>query len=264
MLGQIWWRRTWWVLPSALLMMFLVMRNVQPVEDVVPGWRVSWGWMLGVWNGGTLLLSPFMAAVTAMVMIRDWPHGVREQVASLPRGRSGFVHIFTVLYLQGLAAMLIALVVGVVLCSSYGAPLESATLPWQLFTGPVALLAAMLLGMAVGVVFGDILVVPLLGFGIFLAHQIFYWFGYPELFTTEVPSWFYEDARPKTTHLIATIALNSVTGAGLWFFLNWVTRPQGLRPRMLLIACALCLGGALAIYLPWVVFGNMDTYERIR
>ena len=59
---MIWWRKTWWLFPSALAIMFLVMRNVQPVEGINPGWSVNWGWMLGVWNGGTLLLSPFMAA----------------------------------------------------------------------------------------------------------------------------------------------------------------------------------------------------------
>lgn len=264
MAGRIWWRRTWWVFPCGLLVMFLVMRNVQPVEGVIPGWRVSWGWMLGVWNGGTLLLSPFMAAVAAKVMIRDWPHSLREQVAPLPRGRWSTVHILVALYLQGLAAMVVALIVGAGLCASYGAPLESATLPWQFFTGPAALFAAILLGMVVGVLFGDILVVPLLGFGVFLAHQIFFWSGYPELFTTEVPTWFYEDAQPKATHLMATIALNLATAAGLWFFLDWITRLQGMRPRTLLVACAVCFGAALAIYLPWVVSGNMDTYEPIR
>ena len=95
--------------PCGLLVMFLVMRNVQPVEGVIPGWRVSWGWMLGVWNGGTLLLSPFMAAVAAKVMIRDWPDTLREQVAPLPRGRWSTVHILVALYSQGLAAMVVAL-----------------------------------------------------------------------------------------------------------------------------------------------------------
>ena len=84
--SAIWWRRTWWVFPSALVIQFLVMRNVQSI-DGLPGWRVNWGWMLGVWNGGTLLLSPFLAAAAAMVMIREWPHSLRQQVAPLPRGR---------------------------------------------------------------------------------------------------------------------------------------------------------------------------------
>lgn len=261
---RIWWRRTRWVLPCAMVVMFLVMRNVQPVEDVIPGWRVNWGWMLGVWNGGTLLLSPFMAAVAALVMVREWPYGLREQVAPLPRGRSSNFHILVVLYLQGLAAMILALIVGIVLCTSYGAPIETATLPWQLFTGPAALLAAILLGMAIGALFGEILIIPLLGFGVFMAQQIFFWKGYPELFTTEIPTWFYEDARPIAAQLKATIALNLVTAAGLWFFLDWITRLQGMRPRVLLIACVACLAAGLAIYIPWVASGNIDTYERFR
>ncbi len=257
-----WRRRTWWVLPSALVGQFLVMRNVQPI-DGLPGWRISWGWMLGVWNAGTILLSPLLAAATAMVMIREWPDGLRQQVAPLPRGRSAVGHILGVVYLQGLAAMAIALAVGVAMCASYGAPLTSATLPWQLLTGPAALLAGLLLGMTVGTVFADILVVPLLGFGVFLAHQVFFWWGFPELFTTEVPTWYYEDARPKATHLIATIALNLTVAAGLWFFLDWIVRLPGTRPKGLLVACAACVAAALAIYLPWVLAGNTETYEYI-
>ena len=260
---MIWWRKTWWLFPSALAIMFLVMRNVQPVEGINPGWSVNWGWMLGVWNGGTLLLSPFMAACAARVMIRDWPHGLREQIAVLPRGRSSSRHIFAVLYLQGLAAMLTAIGVAAVLCAWRGAPIESATLPWQLFTGPAALFAAVALGMAVGTLFGNLIAIPLLGFGVFLAHQLFFWSGFPELFTPEIPTWFYEDARPKTTHLMATVALNLVVGTGLWIFLNWLTRLPRMRPALLLVGCALCLSAALAIYLPWVIAGNMDTYERI-
>ncbi|MBK7822632.1 MAG: hypothetical protein IPJ61_16605 [Tessaracoccus sp.] len=259
---RIWWRRTWWVFPCALVLQFLVMRNVQPIDDL-PGWRVNWGWMLGVWNGGTILMSPFLAAVAAMVMMREWPHGVREQVAPLPRGRSSTRHIFTVLYLQGLAAMAIALAVGAAMCVAYGAPIESATLPWQFLTGPAALLASVLLGLAVGALFGDILVVPLLGFGVFLAHQIFFWSGFPELFTTEVPTWFYEEARPKATHLIATITLNIAVGAALLCFLDWITRLPGMRPRWLLLASGALLATAMLIYTPWVLANNTETYELI-
>ena len=260
--GAIWWRRTWWVFPSALVIQFLVMRNVQSI-DGLPGWRVNWGWMLGVWNGGTLLLSPFLAAAAAMVMIREWPHSLRQQVAPLPRGRSAVVHIFATLYLQGLAAMAVGLAIGVAMCASYGASIESATLPWQLFTGPAALLASVLLGMTAGTLFGDILAVPLLGFGVFLAHQVFFWSGFPELFTTEVPTWFYEDARPKATHLIATIALNLTIAAGLWSFLDWITRLPGMRPKTLLVLSTACLSAALMVYLPWVLAGNTETYEFI-
>lgn len=260
----VWWRKTWWLFPAALLIQLVVMQNIQPVGDVAPGWRVSWGWMLGVWNGGTRLLSPLMAAVAAMVMLRDWPQGMRGQIAPLPRGRASYRHILAVLYLQGLAVMLVSLAVGAALCASHGAPIESATLPWQLFTGPAALLAAVVLGMLSGCLVKDIWVVPLLGFGVFLVHQVFFWSGYPELFTTEIPSWYYEDARPKATHLLATIGLNLAVAVGLWCVLDWVTRVEGLRPRVLLAAAGLCLATALAIYLPWVIAGNMDTYELIR
>lgn len=257
-----WWTRTWWLFPTALCVMLLVMLNVQPVGDVRPGWRVNWGWMLGVWNGGTLLLSPFMASVAAMVMIRDWPRSSRDHAATLPRGRRSILHIFVVLSAQGLAAMLVALLFGVALCAAQAAPIGSASLPWQLFTGPAALVASVTLGMCVGALWGSLLVVPLLGFGVFLAHQVFLWEGYPELFTTEVPTWFYEDARPRVAHLLATAGLNLTVASGLGFLLAWLTRLPRMRPRRLLVACAVCLAAALTIYLPWVIAGNRDTYER--
>lgn len=260
----VWFRKTRWLFPISLAIMVLVMRNVQPVGDIVPGWRVNWGWMLGVWNGGTMLLSPFLASVAAMVMIRDWPQSMREHAATLPRGGTGSLHVLVVLYGQALAAMVVALIIGSVLCLAQGAPLDSATLPWQLLTGPAALFASVLLGMVVGTLLGDLIVIPLLGFGVFMAHQIFFWESYPELFTTEVPTWFYEDARPIAAHLMATVGLNLVVGAGLGCLLQWLTALPRMRRPLLLIGSAVCLAAAFAIFLPWVFSEDVGTYEYFK
>lgn len=261
---RIWWRSTWWVLPTTLVLQLLVMRNVQSLDDsLLPGWRLDWGWMLGVWNGGTLLISSFMASVAAMVMVRHWPHELRQQLAPLPKSRTVLIHLVTVLYAQALVAMLIVLGIAAVVCYMNQASMPTATLPWQLFTGPAALLAAVMLGIAFGTLFGDLVLIPLLGFGVMLAHRIFYWQGYPELFTTEIPTVSAEGARPMPLHLLSTIALNLVVALGLWFFVDWLNRVPGMRSRWLLVASVICLVAALAIYLPWVFFSTGDTYEYI-
>lgn len=262
---SMWWRRTWWALPAALVIQLFMMQNVQPVGDsVLPGWRVNWAWMLGVWNGATLLLSPFLAATAAMVVIRDWPRELHFQAAVMPRGAAVYRQIIGVLWCQGFIAQVLTLIPGVVICLAEGAPLETGTWPWQLFTGPAAILASVTLGAGVGALLQDIWAVPMVGVGIFLAHRVFFWRAYPELFTMEFPTWYHDDARPIPSLLIATTALNLVTAGITYLVLRWIMSTPGFRRRSLLVGAVAGLVLAAAIYIPFVLSGDRSTYEYFK
>lgn len=259
------WVRASWrgVLPFLVVAQTASMLNVQPLDGVPIGWRADWSWMLSKWNGATLLLSPVAAAAVVAVTLR---HFGPEVQAGLPAGVSRWrpiAHITAAVALQAWAVQSVALGVGAVVCWANAAEASGLTLPWQLMTGPAAVLAAVSAGAVVAVLAPVVWSVPGVLFGMFLAHRLFFWHGFPELFTTESATWMVDGGRPVPAHLAATVQLNLVVAIGLWAGLVLVAGNQTWRSLIALVVCVLATAAALAIYLPFVMSGAMDTYERI-
>lgn len=262
----LWIRKTWrWVLPSMLVLQVLAMVNVQPVDETnpLPGWRVDGAWMLSVWSGATLLLSPVGAAITAALVLREFPREVQRAVAPLRRGWRPILHIASAVGVQGLAAQVSTLIGGVAICWANSADFSGVTLPWQLLTGPAALIAAVSMGAGIGFVFPSPWSVPITAFGMFLAHRALYWWGFPELFTTEMATWMMTGLRPIPAHLAATVALNAVTTVAVWAIVVHLSETLRIRRRLPLIVAALAIAAAAAAYLPFVLEGAVNTYEPI-
>lgn len=108
-----WVRRSWWwVVPLLALTQAAVMLNVQPTQTGVPGWVTDWSWMLSVWAGGTLLMSPVAAGVGAFLIMREMPADVR-QVTSAQKGhtrptRDMVVAVWVMGFMVQLAALAVA------------------------------------------------------------------------------------------------------------------------------------------------------------
>lgn len=259
-----WVRASWQVvLPVLALAQLAAMVNVQPLDGIPVGWRADWSWMLSVLNGATLLVSPASAALVVALTLRYFGPDVQEGLpGGVPRWRP-IAHIALAVLLQGFGVQVIALVIGSSVCWLNGASTEGLTLPWQLVTGPAALLAAVALGAAVAALVPTVWSVPVVLFGVFLAHRVFFWHGYPELFTTEMATWMVDGGRPLPSHLAATVGLNLAVATSLWSGLVFLIDPRGRRALVALVVCLLAVGLAAAIYTPFVLNDAMDTYERV-
>lgn len=258
-----WLRATWkLILPVLALAQLAVMVNVQPVDGVPFGWRLDWAWMLSVWSGATLLLSPASAAaVVALVLLNIGPDVQEGLPASVPRWRP-VAHISLAVAIQGLVVQAVALAVGSLTCWFCAADARGMTLPWQFFTGPAALLAGVSVGSAVALLVPTFWSIPGVLFALFLGHRAFFWRGWPELFTTEMATWMVTGGRPIPRFLAATTFLNLVTTVAICSGLVFVVHNgRRRRPWVALFLCIGAIATALAIYLPFVFSDAMDTYE---
>lgn len=261
------WMRSCWrlVLPLMVLTQIAAMLNVQGDDRTsLPAWSLDWSFMLSLWNGATLLLSPVAAAVTVLLMQRAWRDPVDGMVASLPRALRSRLDIVASVFLLGLAAQLGALVVASGLCIAKGADATGVTLPWQLLTGPCALLAATCLGGLLGELWKDPWAIPVTAVGVFLSQNLFYGEGYPELLATEAAGWFMTGLRPMPSHLAATVLANLCAAAGFLGLALWHVPVRGLRRwEWLAVGLAGWVGVAL-VFGPFVASHAMDTYEELR
>lgn len=136
-------------------------------------------------------------------------------------------------------------------------------MPWQLVTAPSALAAAVAVGVLAAVLLPSPWIVPGVLLVMFLSHRVFYWEGYPELFTLEMATWVVAGARPIPGHLMATVVLNVVTFVGSLAGLHFLTAPAGVRPRWAPLVVVAMATLAAAVYVPFVVAGVIDTYELL-
>ncbi len=259
------WVKASWklVLPTLTIAQLMVMSNVRPVDGIPFGWRVDWSWMLSVWSGATLLMSPVAAAaVVALVLVNVKPEIQQVLPANVQRWKPVF-HISAAVAAQGFAVQLSALTVCGLVCWLCQADPRGLTLPWQLFTGPAALVAGIAVGSAVAMLIPSYWSIPGVLFAMFLAHRVFFWHGWPELFTIEMPTWMVTGGRPIPRLLIATVSLNLMTAVAIWSGLVFVTHRGKNRPWLAMLLCGACIGVALAIYLPFVQADAWDTYEPI-
>lgn len=259
-----WIKASWKViLPILAVAQLMVLYNVQPVDGVPFGWRVDWSWMLSVWSGATLLMSPVAAAgVVALVLINVDGEVQQGLPAHVQRWRP-VAHISAAVAVQGFAVQLVALGICALVCWLCQADPRGVTLPWQLLTAPFALLAGIAVGSAVALLLPTFWSIPGTLFALFLAHRIFFWHGWPELFTTEMATWMVTGGRPIPRFLAATTWLNIVTAVAIWSGLIFVTHRGRHRPWWALLVCIAGIGAALAIYLPFVLADAMDTYEPL-
>lgn len=220
-------------------------------------------WMLSGWDGATLLLSPTAAAIAAYLVIRQLPAEVRQVMLPLRRHVRPVFGIVVAVWLQGLVVQLVTLGFGVAACALAGADPRGLTMPWQLLTGPVALPAAILAGAAIAGMFTVPWTVPGVAIAMFLAHRVFYWEGYPELFTLEAATGAMPDARPLPSHLMATIAINILIALARAAVLVYQSGAARVRSRLALPVAVVTVLAAIAVFLPWMLAHNMDTYERL-
>lgn len=259
-----WIKASWKLILSALAVaQLMVLYNVQPVDGIPFGWRVDWSWMLSVWSGATLLMSPVAAAaVVALVLINVGPEVQQGLPANVQRW-GPVAHISAAVAVQGLFVQLVALGICSLVCWLCQADPRGLTLPWQLLTAPVALLAGTAVGSAVAMLIPTFWSIPGVLFALFLAHRIFFWHGWPELFTTEMATGMVTGGRPIPAFLAATTWLNVVTAVAIWSGLIFVTHRGRHRPWLALLISLVCIGVALTIYMPFVLADAWDTYEPI-
>lgn len=248
--------------PVMLLVQVMAMLNVQDSPSTrLPGWSVDWSWMLSVWNGGTLLLSPVAAALVVLMVQGTWRAPTDDLIGVMPRaGRSRWDILMAVL-VQGWLVQLLTLAVASACCVVVHADTSGLTMPWQLLTGPCALVASVFLGGVVGEYWKDPWAIPVTAVGVFLSQRIFFWKGYPELLSTEMATGPVTGARPIPAHLIATCSSNLALAAGLVCLLLWHVRTRGHRRNWLLVVACAAVATVVVIFLPFVTSHAMDTYE---
>lgn len=263
---RMWVARTWfWVVPLFLIAHWVDMMNVPAPSDIaLPLWSLDWSWMLSYWAGGTLLLSPIAAGVAVFLVGKGFPPDARAVVSPLPRGARPAFDIWAAVWLQGFAVQAVTLAIASLFCWVQGGDPRGVTLPWQLVTAPVALGAAVGVGVLAALVVPRAWTLPAVVLGLFLGHRLFYTEGYPELFTLEAAGYIVHNARPMPRHLASTVALNLVVGLMLALLVRFVLRVRGSRGAWLyVVGAGALLVSALAIVLPWVWWGTGDTYEML-
>lgn len=265
---QLWTRRTWkWVLPLALFVQVLAMQNVQPVGGSPwPGWHVDLAWMLSAWGGATLLLSPVLAGAACAIVVTQANREIMQVTDPLGSRRRALKDIAASIWIQGLLIQGATLIAGLAICLSHNATTHTATLPWQILNGPIALLAAVLLGTAIGGLLETPWSVVGTTIGLFLAHRINYWWAYPELFTLESATWFVEDHRPTVSLARDTWWLNAAAAVailGLTWFLFGMRQPRR-RSWLALVVALVALVACAWIYLPYLGTREFANYEPIQ
>lgn len=259
----LWLRVTWPLVPLFVVTHAISFLNCQEVEGYAVCWGGHWSWMLSIWSGSTLLVSPLAAASVVAVVVRYFGPQVQEGLPSQAPPWRPVAHICLAVTIHGLVTMLVALAVGCAVCAAYGANPAGLTLPWQVLTGPAALCAAVPVGALVALLLPSAWSVPVVLFGMFQAHMLLFWWGFPELFTIERATWIVDDGRPMPVHLMSTVGLNLVVMAALWLCLRVLGGRPRMRPWRLLLPAAACMAASLAIYLPFVFAGARDTYEHL-
>lgn len=255
-----WLKATWWVAPILLGIQVFEMSSAQPVDGIPPGWRVDWSWMLSLWNGATLLLSPAICAITVALIHTQMSTPIRQALPPTVHHWRVITHITTAVLTQALTAQALTLALATTICLANSASPQGLTLPWQLLTGPCAAIAAATLGAAIAVWIDNPWAIPGSALGVFLAHRIFFWRGYPELFTLEGATWIV-DGRPIPTHLAATVALNLLIATALAASVKLRTTQPGQHHTATITTITITLLAALAVFLPFVLTDAWDTYE---
>lgn len=259
---RMWVRSTWkYLMPAMLLVQCMVLMDTQGMEGApTPYWRVDWSWMLSVWDGGTLLLCPLACAVVVWLEQRAWRHPADELVAVVPRGVRSRLDIVCAVLVQGLGVQLVTLAVAAALCWGT-ADASGLTMPWQLFTGPCALVAACFLGGLIGEFWKDPWAVPVTAVGVFFAQRPFFWMGYPEVLTTEMATGPVPGMRPIPAHLIATAEANLAFAVLCVAPMLWHVRMRGTRRHWLWCFVPVAVAALVAIFYPFVASHALNTYE---
>ena len=146
-------------------------------------------------------------------------------------------------------------------CELYEADRKGVMLPWSVVTGPLALLAAAALGVALGLIFRGLWTVPLVVLAVFLGHRVTYWSALPELLTLKQATGSAANGgyRQLGAHLMASAAVNAMAALALLAIGAALSYPRGLRPRLLAIVVGVCVV-VIGIVLGW---GWADSYEPI-
>lgn len=258
-----WWTKTAWAFALFLLVQIGAMWNGEKIDGtLLPTWVTDWSFMLSKWAGRTLLLSPIAAAVTVFVVLRNLGPSVQSALVPLRRGWRPVVDSAGAIVIWGLAAQMVGLGVGAALCLTFNADASGLTLPWQLLTGPAALIAAISVGAAAACMFPSPWTIPGVLIGMFLLHRLFYWHGFPELFTTESATVAMTGWRPKATHLAATVALNAIVVGTVFALHRWLTGAAG-GPRRWTVLTIVGLLAYLAVLAPFVLVDDWNTYELL-
>jgi hypothetical protein len=250
----LWVRRTWWVgVLIAAVYAIALMRSL--------AWKWDWAWMLSILSGATLLPSPALAGVATVVMLRLFPADAREVTSVSAKPWAPALQIAIAVWLQALAAYIVAGAIAATVCALYQADRKGVLLPWTVLVGPAALLAASALGVLLGLVTRSGWSVPLVVLGLFIGHRPTYWTNLPELFTLKQATGSAANAgyRPVVGHLLATLAVNVLTAAGLIALSFYFSAPRGLRQKRL-VAIAFALMMVVAIIFGW---GWPASYEPI-
>ncbi|GAB2488491.1 hypothetical protein GCM10027030_23220 [Luteococcus sediminum] len=263
---QMWTRACWkFLVPAMLAVQVFCMLNAQSVDSTsLPAWALDWSWMLSLWSGGTLLLSPVAAAAVVLLIHRAWRDPVDALVGGLARAPRSRLDILAAVYLMGVAVQAVTLALGSALCVIGHANATGVTLPWQLLTGPAALLAAVCLGGVIGEYWKDPWAVPVTAIAIFLSQNVFYAEGYPELLATEAAGWFMTGYRPIPGHLAATVAANILMAVGCLCLQMRRVPIRALRRHFWWMVAICCFVGIGAVFEPSVARQAVDTYEEIR
>ena len=166
------------------------------------------------------------------------------------------------IFTWGLLAQAASLALNSAMCVAYDADGGGVTLPWQLLTGPLALAAAVAAGALATCLFPTGWTIPGLLLGIFLLHRVFFWHGYPELFTTESASVAMTGFRPKPVHLAATSGLNLAAAALALASYRWLWAPAEASRRWPVLAL-LAAVAYIAILAPFLIVDDWNTYEPV-
>lgn len=260
---RLWVRASWKILiPAMIFTQALVLWNIpsQPGSSL-PGWALDWGWMLKVWAGGTLLTSPVASAATVLLVQRAWRQPADALVGVLMRAWRTRLDIVIAVFLLGLAAQVVTLGFACVVCWAKGADLSGATLPWQLFVGPSALLAATCLGALIGEFWKDPWAAPVSAIAVFLSRDVFLGNGYPQLFTTEIPTGSAIPWHPMQWHLQVTALTNLAVGGACLALTRWHVEIRGRRNALWLVGSLVLLGFSILVMWSFVTSHSVYTYE---
>lgn len=236
----LWWRRSWFLGP-----VFFVC--------VVANWIRTplsfhdWSWMISVVQGSTMLMSPLAAGATAWLIHTNLPPEVALGLQGLRRPWRPAVHVASAVTAWAWLALLTGLLVGAGVSATLGADPHGLTLPWQLFTGPVAILAAVSLGAMVITLEPGILTIPILVVGVFAAHAILFELNLPQLFSPDFATGKMTPWRPRPSYLVNDIVSNLVLTSGLGAVLVVVSSPRGTRPLLAVVLVAMSFVALLGL-----------------
>lgn len=148
----------------------------------------DWGWMLSVWAGSCMLVSPALAGVVAVAIATRWSGRIEAVARGFSNPLTAPLHL-TWLALQSCwTAQMATLIIGTAISWSRHAITTGVSFPYQLVTAFSATLASSLVAMAVITVSPAVLNIPILVVGLFVAHIAFFETGMPEPFSPDIPT----------------------------------------------------------------------------